>query len=222
MTLLRLETRLGLTICLNRATSIHKGINEVLCREQVLLCSWWNTFLLREEMFSQKRLELCRFDGWSLIFIMPFHTVLVCSSSGVRSVYFRVICALGNYFCLCQNPLAMSQQASPQMTHCSWLSFLLYTLHFLIPASKQKIFTMRRYSRPCKLLKRTAKQQPCQLGWPTWAVKAAVCSQSSAPTGLTSPPKSRLPKFKSFRTLPLAKPCKSQTARGLCKSRGPF
>lgn len=173
-------------------------------------------------MFSQKRLELCRYDGWSLVFMMPFHTVLVRSSSGVWSAYFRVICAFGTYFCLCQNPLAISHLASPQMTHCSWLSFLLYTLHFSIPASKQKIFTMRRYSRSRKLLKCTAKQQPRQLRWPTWAVKAAVCSQSSAPTGLTSPPKSRLPKFKSFRTLPLAKPCKPQTARGLCRSRGPF
>lgn len=115
----------------------------------------------------KKHLELCRFDGWSLIFMMPFHTVLVRSSSGVWSVYFRVICALSTYFCLCQNPLAISQLASPQMTHCSWLSFLLYTLHFSIPASKQKIFTMRRYSRSRKLLKRTAKQQPRQLRWPT-------------------------------------------------------
>lgn len=150
----------------------------MLCRDQVLLCSWWNTFLLREEMFSQKHLELCRFDGWSLIFMMPFHTVPVRSSSGVWSVYFRVVCALSTYFCLCQNPLIISQLASAQMTHCSWLSFLLYTLHFSIPASKQKIFTMRRYSRSRKLLKRTAKQQPSQLRWPTWVVKTAVCSQS--------------------------------------------
>lgn len=125
-------------------------------------------------MFSQKRLELCRFDGWSLIFIMPCHTVLMRSSSGVWSVYFRVICALGNYFCLCQNPLAISQLASPQMTHCSWLSFLLYTLHCSIPASKQKIFTMRRHSMSRKLLKCTVTQQPHRLRWPTRAVKAAV------------------------------------------------